>query len=213
SASRAPSRATCARTLGTAPTTSRSRARACATCSRESLTRSPCRCAWSRSRLPRCPKGRAPTAPTRDAPRGMTSRGRGPSSDSSPRPSRTRSRRRSRGTGSPAHRTRVTPTGSRSSPLPPDVDRLSRRLRRQAAWCAELGSPLYASLLESAADDLETGGPVMDVLSGFEEEVGAAALALRLMGAVHRLVLEDVLPELAERYPSTGGDGDAGAAW
>ena len=97
--------------------------------------------------------------------------------------------------------------------MPPDADRLSRRLRRQAAWCAELGSPLYASLLEAAADDLETGGPMIDVLSGFEEESGAAALALRLMGAVHRLVLEDDLPELAERYPSTGGDGDATAAW
>ena len=97
--------------------------------------------------------------------------------------------------------------------MPPDADRLSRRLRHQAAWCAELGSPLYSSLLEAAADDLETGGPMIDVLSGFEEESGAAALALRLMGAVHRLVLEDDLPELAERYPSTGGDGDATAAW
>jgi len=53
----------------------------------------------------------------------------------------------------------------------------------------------------------------MDVLSGFEHEPGAAALALRLMGAVHRLVLEDAVPDLATRYPSTGGDGDATAAW
>jgi hypothetical protein len=97
--------------------------------------------------------------------------------------------------------------------LPRAVERLSRRLRRQAAWCAELGSPLYGSLLESAADDLELEGPVMDVLSGFENEPGAAALALRLMGAVHKLVLEDAVPDLAVRYPSTGGDGDAAAAW
>jgi hypothetical protein len=97
--------------------------------------------------------------------------------------------------------------------LQPAAERLSRRLRRQAAWCVELGSPLYASLLESAADDLEMGGPVADVLSDFEEEPGAAALALRLMGAVHRLALEDVVPDLAIRYPSTGGDGDARSAW
>lgn len=97
--------------------------------------------------------------------------------------------------------------------MPDAVDRLARRLRRQAAWCAELGSPLYASLLESGADDLQTGGPVQDVLAGFEEESGVAALALRLMGAVHRLVLDDELPELSRRYPSTGGDGDARAAW
>ena len=97
--------------------------------------------------------------------------------------------------------------------MPEATEKLSRRLRRQAAWCAELGSPFYASLLESAADDLETGGPVAGVLSGFEDESGAAALALRLMGALHRLVLEDSLPDLAQHYPSTGGDGDAAAAW
>jgi len=97
--------------------------------------------------------------------------------------------------------------------LPEPIETLARRLRRQAAWCAELGSPLYSSLLESAADDLQLEGPVWGVLAGFEEEQGGAALALRLMGAVHRLVLDDTLPELARHYPSTGGGGDAGAAW
>jgi len=97
--------------------------------------------------------------------------------------------------------------------LPPAAEPLSRRLRRQAAWCTELGSPFYASLLESTADDLEMEGPAMDVLSGFEEEGAEAALALRLMGAVHRLVLEGAVPDLAVRYPSSGGDGDATAAW
>jgi hypothetical protein len=97
--------------------------------------------------------------------------------------------------------------------LPEARDVLARRLRRQAAWCAELESPLYASLLESAADDLEVGGPVGDVLDGFAEEPGTAALALRLMGAVHRLVLDDTLPDLAKHYPSTGGEGDPSATW
>jgi hypothetical protein len=86
-------------------------------------------------------------------------------------------------------------------------------MRRQAAWCSELGSPLYASLLESAADDLQIGGPVWDVLEGFDGELATAALALRFMGAVHRLVLDDTLPELARHYPSTGGEGDATATW
>ena len=93
------------------------------------------------------------------------------------------------------------------------TDRLARRLRRQAAWCSELESPLYASLLESAADDLESGGPTGEVLEGFADEPGTAALALRLLGALHRLVLNDTLPELASHYPSTGGDGDPAAAW
>jgi len=97
--------------------------------------------------------------------------------------------------------------------LPAASDALAKRLRRQAAWCAELDSPLYASLLESAADDLELEGPVWGVLQGFEKEPGSAALALRLMGAIHRLVLDDTLPDLARHYPSTGGDGDPSTAW
>jgi len=97
--------------------------------------------------------------------------------------------------------------------LPERAEALVRRLRRQAAWCAELGSPLYASLLEAAADDLETGGPTAAILAGFESEPGTAAVALRFMAAVHRMVLEDALPDLALHYPSTGGDGDALAAW
>jgi hypothetical protein len=38
-------------------------------------------------------------------------------------------------------------------------------------------------------------------------------MALRLMGAVHRAVLEGHAPVLAARYPSVGGDGDAARAW
>ena len=56
-------------------------------------------------------------------------------------------------------------------------------------------------------------GPVWGVLAGFESEHADAALALRLMGAVHRLVLMGSLPDLALHYPSAGGDGDARAAW
>lgn len=97
--------------------------------------------------------------------------------------------------------------------MPPGVEALARRLRRQAASCADLGSPLYALLLEAAAEDLEVGGPVADVLAGYEEEPGRSALALRLMGAVHRLVLDNTLPDLAKHYPSTGGEGDPSATW
>ncbi len=79
--------------------------------------------------------------------------------------------------------------------------------------CADLGSPFYAALLESAASDLEAGGVVWELLAGYETESEWSALALRLMGAVHRLVLQDRIPELAPRYPSVGGDGDASAAW
>ncbi len=93
------------------------------------------------------------------------------------------------------------------------TDPTVRRLRRQAAWCHQLGSPFYSALLERAADDLESGGAAVGVLGEFRDEPGSTALALRFMGAVHRLVLDESLPELAARYPSTGGDGDAEAAW
>jgi hypothetical protein len=97
--------------------------------------------------------------------------------------------------------------------LPRAADALAARLRRQAAWCARDGSPLYASLLEKAAHDLDVGGPVSRVLAGYADEPGTAAVALRFMAAVHRLVLDGTLPELARRYPSTGGEGDADATW
>lgn len=88
-----------------------------------------------------------------------------------------------------------------------------RHVREQAASCAALGSPLYAALLGRAADDLLAGGPVAAVLAGHEDDPGPSALALRLAGAVHRLVLTGRAPDLAAHYPSTGGDGDAAAAW
>ncbi len=62
--------------------------------------------------------------------------------------------------------------------------------RRQADACAELDSPMYADLLHRTAADLEAGGPVCTVLAGHEDDPGPSAIALRLLGSVHRLVLE-----------------------
>jgi len=86
-------------------------------------------------------------------------------------------------------------------------------LRLQAEWCTRLGSPLYGVLCARAADDVEAGGPVAVVLAGHEDDRRASALALRLMGAVHRLVLAGEAPGLARHYPSVGGDGQAAGAW
>jgi hypothetical protein len=97
--------------------------------------------------------------------------------------------------------------------LPAPAEVIAGWLRFQAYACRELGSLFYATLLEHAADDLEAGGPVSRQLVGFDGESFWSALPLRLMGAVHRLVLTGELPELARHYPSAGGDGDAQAAW
>ena len=86
-------------------------------------------------------------------------------------------------------------------------------LRLQAGWCDRLGSPLYARLLDHAARDVLGGGPVAELLRAHESDTPGSALALRLMGSVHRLVLEGGLPGLAPYYPSVGGRGDGDAAW
>jgi hypothetical protein len=85
-----------------------------------------------------------------------------------------------------------------------------RRMRRQAVACEQLGSPLYAGLLCHAAADLEAGGPVAGVLDGFLAAPWRSALALRMLGGVHALVLAGQAPELAAFYPSAGGTADPG---
>ena len=91
---------------------------------------------------------------------------------------------------------------------------VARRLRFQARTSASTqGSPFYSSLLERAAADVLAGGPVWAVLDGHEGDPGPSALALRLMGSVHRLVLAGEDPVLGAHYESVGGDGNAEAAW
>src|SRR5919106_1205995 len=93
-----------------------------------------------------------------------------------------------------------------------DEGTVPERLAEQAGYCRDLGSPLYAALLELAADDAARGGVVAEVVAPVAGPYGSM-LALRFMAAVHRLVLQGAAPSLAAHYPSAGGDGDAGAAW
>ncbi|MGC4943157.1 DUF2332 domain-containing protein [Kribbella sp. DT2] len=83
----------------------------------------------------------------------------------------------------------------------------------QATACEELGSPLYADLLRRLVDDYELGGVTTRVLAGHEQDPGPSALALRLLGSVHRLVLAREAPELAVFYPSAGGEWDPVLGW
>jgi hypothetical protein len=86
----------------------------------------------------------------------------------------------------------------------------ARRVRRQAVACRELGSPLYGGLLDHAAGDLLADGPVAAVLDGYLDAPWRSALALRMLGGVHALVLTGQAPELAAFYPSAGGIADPG---
>jgi hypothetical protein len=87
------------------------------------------------------------------------------------------------------------------------------QLLEQAEWCRLMGSPLYAALLDRAASDVERQGVAWRILEPHARPGRrGAALALRLMAAVHRLVLTGEAPALARHYPTAGGDA-GGDAW
>jgi len=83
-------------------------------------------------------------------------------------------------------------------------DDLPGLLRLQAGWCETLGSPLYGRLLERAAVDAEQGGPVARVLEPFADDPRGSMLAIRLMGAANRLVLEGKVPSWEAGDPWEG---------
>ncbi|WP_232248347.1 DUF2332 domain-containing protein [Streptacidiphilus rugosus] len=85
------------------------------------------------------------------------------------------------------------------------LERAAGMFERQADGCAELGSSLYAALLRRAAEDVRAGGPCAAAVAGYERAPGPDAIALRLLGGVHALVLTGRAPELAAHYPSAGG--------
>jgi hypothetical protein len=89
-------------------------------------------------------------------------------------------------------------------PWPPTA--LPDVLAAQRTACAREGSQLYADLLGTVVADVAAGGPCADVLGPHAHEPFATALPLRLMGALHWLVLAGRAPALAAHYPSAGGE-------
>lgn len=92
-------------------------------------------------------------------------------------------------------------------------DIIAERLLKQAEWCRQMRSPLYSKLLHEAAADVRGRGVCWRVLRGHHDDPPGSALALRFLGAVHRLVLEGRAPHLAACYPSTGGDANCDHLW
>ncbi len=93
------------------------------------------------------------------------------------------------------------------------TERLAGLLATQAEAAGRLGSPMYEALLRRVASDATRDGPVRRVLTPYADDPGPAATGLRLLGAVHRLVLERRAGDLALSYPSVGGNFDAELAW
>src|SRR5262249_44831691 len=90
---------------------------------------------------------------------------------------------------------------------------VARRLLRQAEWCERLGSRLYSRLLRQVAENVRAEGVCCVVLHDHHDDPPDSALALRFLGAVHRLVLQGKAPELAVCYPSVGGDSNCDGLW
>src|ERR1700744_5496113 len=93
------------------------------------------------------------------------------------------------------------------------TEHLLHMLRSQGEFCTAAGSAMYGQLFELVACDVEAGGVFATILSGHEDDPSRHAVPLRLLGGLHRLVLDGSAPALRRWYPSTGGTWDAGAAW
>lgn len=71
---------------------------------------------------------------------------------------------------------------------------------------------MYGELFELIADDVQSGGVFADILAGHRDASAGQAVPLRLVGGLHRMVLDGRTPQLRRWYPSVGGNWDA-SAW
>ena len=73
-------------------------------------------------------------------------------------------------------------------------------------------SRLYVELMRGAAADADAGGVVAEVFAGDPATRGPVP-ELRLLAALHHLVLSGDAPQLARFFPSAGGDASPDGAW
>ncbi len=87
--------------------------------------------------------------------------------------------------------------------------------RNQANLCRLRDSPLYGSLLDAVASDIEESGVSWSTLEDYVADLTPHydSPPLRFMAAVHRFVLAGQEPELARYYPSVGGTEPVPEAW
>lgn len=87
---------------------------------------------------------------------------------------------------------------------------IPQRIERQAAMCASMGSAFYGAFLNEMARAYRENAVVRALLDRHESR---SRVGLRLAGAAHYRALCADAPAIAAHFPSTGGDGDAIAAW
>lgn len=80
------------------------------------------------------------------------------------------------------------------------IDDIVAAFGRQSAFCRDRKAPLTASLIDGAAADISHGGPLLSFVQNFGEDPGKGALALRIAGALHYLVIKNRADDLAGIY-------------
>lgn len=82
-------------------------------------------------------------------------------------------------------------------------DKILAHFAEQAMYCDMFGSPFTAQLIKAMSADYEQRGPVASLLANWSTNPRADALALRLAGYFHHVVLVNRDLELAAHYPSS----------
>lgn len=85
------------------------------------------------------------------------------------------------------------------------TDPTIKALTLQANACLSLGSQMYHELLNVILDDYRRGGICQQILKNASDRPVHDATPLRLLGALHRIVLDGRDQQLARHYESVGG--------
>lgn len=93
------------------------------------------------------------------------------------------------------------------------MNSLADHFLTQGDWCARLGSPFTAALMQRAAADIEAGGIVASLTSGWDANPKRDAVGLRLAGALHAAVLSGLDAGLAGAYPAPQRAWDMDEVW
>lgn len=89
---------------------------------------------------------------------------------------------------------------------------LQETIETQRLGCELAGSDLYSDVLRAVGADVARAGPLADLLEPVARAPFGDAVLLRLLGALHLLVLDGRAPDLARHFPSAGGDPGPGLA-
>lgn len=82
-----------------------------------------------------------------------------------------------------------------------DADAVLVAFEKQIGWCNALAAPFTAAVLTLLAEELGQEGPLTTMIGTWPGDPVADALALRLVGAFHALVLSGRDLDLAKCYP------------